>query len=324
MKRITILLPFSANMAGFDNARQGFDETNKFLKTQEKPPLFNIEVAGIRKEMLLNDGKYAIRVDKLISEINQTDVIIIPPLEDRIEEAIALNADFYPWLNTQYKYGAQVVSLCSGAFLLAASGLLNGKSCVTHWRAAEAFRHLFPEVKLLSDKILTHQDGIYTGGGAFSSANLIVYLIEKFAGREAALYSAKLFQIDLNRSSQSPFTIFKAQKSHADDLVIKAQLFIEKNYDQPLRIDDLSEHLGLGRRTFERRFKKATANTVLEYIQRIRTEAAKKELERGHKTINEVMYEVGYNDTKAFRTVFKKIVGLPPADYRSKFSRLGA
>jgi len=320
MKHISIILPHFVNIAGLENARQGFAETNEYLNSQGKAPAFEIEIVGFEREIQVNNGQFSVKVDKLVSEIKHTDVIIIPPIQNNIQEALLSNSKFYPWINSQHKKGTQVVSLCLGAFLLASTGLLNGKNCVTHWRASEPFRQLFPQVNLISDKIMTDEGGIYTGGGAFSSANLILYLIEKIVDRETSIYCSKIFQIDSGRDSQSPFVIFKAQKGHSDEEIRKAQVYIESNYNKKITVEELSQHLLIGRRTFERRFKKATANTVIEYLQRIRTEAAKKELEIGHKTVNEVMFEVGYNDPKAFRDVFKKVTGLTPVDYRERFN----
>lgn len=320
MKHVSLLLPHFVNLAGLENPKQGLFETNEFLKSKGKKPLFNVELVGIDTEVKLNNGQYSIRADKLIHDIEKTDIIIIPPIQNNIEDAISSNHRFYPWIREQHQKGTQVVSLCLGAFLLASTGLINGKKCVTHWRAREPFRKLFPDVKLLSDKILTDEDGIYTGGGAFSSANLILYLIEKLADREASIYCSKIFQIDAGLSLQSPFIVFKAQKNHEDKEILKAQNYIEKHYASKISVNQLCDYSGVGRRTFERRFKKATANTVMEYIQRIRIEVAKKGLERGQSTVNEVMYDAGYNDPKTFRSIFKKKTGITPLDYKKRFS----
>jgi len=133
--------------------------------------------------------------------------------------------------------------------------------------------------------------------------------------------AAKGFMIDLDRNSQSPFMIFSGQKNHKDENILKAQAYIEQNFKEKIAVDDLCDNLALSRRTFERRFKKATANTVWEYLQRVKVEAAKKELELGRKTVSEIMYEVGYSDPKAFRDVFRKVTSMTPLDYLNKYSR---
>jgi transcriptional regulator GlxA family with amidase domain len=206
-------------------------------------------------------------------------------------------------------------------FLLASTGLLKGKQCSTHWRAINDFRKLFPDVNLVVDKILTDENGIYSSGGAYSSTNLIVYLVEKYAGRVVAIYCSKLFQVDIDRNRQSPFIMFNGQKDHEDKQIRKAQEFIEDNYQDKITVNQLAAICALSRRNLERRFKKATANTVVEYIQRVKIEAAKQSLESSRENVNEVMYNVGYSDPKSFRVTFKKITGLSPIQYRNKYNR---
>jgi transcriptional regulator GlxA family with amidase domain len=321
MIHVSILLLHNANLASMDNARQGFIEVNNFIIQQNGNPVFNIELIGIEPVLHLNKGLYTVKPNKLINEVSKTDIIIIPPVTNSIEEALQLNSPFNEWIRKQYKHGAKVVSLCVGAFILAGTGLLNGKPCVTHWRATNDFRKAFPQVNLLTDKIVTENDSIYTGGGAFSSANLILYIIEKMVSREAAIYAAKTFQIDIGRNSQSPFTIFKGQKDHPDDQIIEVQQYIEENYENKITVDKLCDTYGIGRRTFERRFKRATGNTIVEYIQRVKIEAAKRALENGNKTVTEVMFEVGYSDNKAFRDIFKRYAGISPSDYRNRYAK---
>ncbi|MGF1637983.1 MAG: GlxA family transcriptional regulator [Cyclobacteriaceae bacterium] len=319
MYHISILLLHQVNLAALENARQGFLEANIYLQQQGKPTMFKIELVAPQRVITLNNGLYTIQADKLLAEVGQTDLVIIPPIQHGIEDALVKNQAFLPWIIDQYQSGTQIASLCLGAFILGSTGLLNGKTCVTHWKAAQEFNKLFPKVTLHTKKILTDENGICTGGGAFSSANLILYLIEKITSRECAIYCSKVFQIDLGRKSQSPFIIFQGQKKHTDDEIIKAQQYIEENFQQRITIDQLCENLSIGRRTFERRFKKATSFTIIEYIQQVKVEAAKRALERSRKTVNEVMYDVGYSDSKAFREVFKKYSGLSPSDYKEKF-----
>lgn len=146
--------------------------------------------------------------------------------------------------------------------------------------------------------------------------------MEKFAARDIAILIAKTYMIDIDRTSQSPFVIFQGQKAHEDEEIKKAQVFIENNFQEKITVDQLADMLALSRRSLERRFKQATSNTIIEYIQRVKIEAAKKDFESSRKNINEVMYGVGYTDTKGFRTVFKKVTGISPAEYRSKYNKL--
>jgi transcriptional regulator GlxA family with amidase domain len=322
MKHISIIVPLGhTSLPNIDGTHQILAEVNNICASMGKPPLFNIQLVGLSKEISQRNGLYTICPDIIYTSVKKTDLIIIPAMHGDLLTAMDLNKGFLPWIIQQYYAGAELASFCVGAFFLAATGLLTGKQCSTHWSLANKFRELFPDVNLVDDKIITFEEGIYTSGGAYSFLNLLIYLIEKYAGREIAILIAKNFMIDIDRDSQSPFIIFQGQKTHEDEAVKKAQEFIEQNYQEKIAVDQLASMLAQGRRNFERRFKKATSNTVVEYIQRVKIEAAKKNFETNRKNITEVMYDVGYADNKAFRTVFKKITGLSPVEYRNKYNK---
>lgn len=320
MKHISIYIPKGHySMVNIEGAYQMLNWVNSYYQLLGKKPIFNVELVGIEKTSTQTNGLFSINPQRLIKDVKQTDVIIIPAIHGDLETNLKTNAELLPWLVKHYHKGTELVSFCIGTFYLAATGLLNGKPCSTHWQYANEFKTMFPEAILMDDKIITESNGIYTSGGAYSFTNLVVYLIEKYAGRETAIMASKGFMIDIDRESQSPFIMFKGQKTHEDLEILEAQNYIEKHFSSKITVDELCENSNIARRTFERRFKKATSNTILEYIQRVKIEAAKKELEYGQKTVNEVMYNVGYNDTKAFRDVFKKITNMTPLDYRNKF-----
>ncbi|HWV73985.1 MAG TPA: helix-turn-helix domain-containing protein [Pseudosphingobacterium sp.] len=321
MKHISILIPQGhTSLANIEGSHHIFSEVNECFIRAGKNPLFNIKLVGINANTSQRNGLYTIRPDLLIREVDKTDLIIVPAMLGDVENALHINQDFIPWVIKQYMQGAEVASFCVGAFFLGATGLLDGKQCATHWQFANEFRKMFPNANLVDDKIMTEDHGIYTSGGAYSYTNLLLYLIEKYAGRDIAIMISKMFMIDIDRHSQSPFIMFRGQKEHEDTLIIKAQEFIEKNFKDKITVDQLADLLALGRRSLERRFKKATCNTVTEYIQRVKMEAAKKELETSRKTVSELMYEIGYSDTKAFRSTFKKVTGLSPIEYRNKYN----
>jgi len=320
MKHVSILIPEGhTSLVNIAGTHQILNQVNGIAGQFGRKPVFEVNLVGLTKETRQDIGLFTVNPDYLLSEIDKTDIIIIPAIHTEWPEAFERNREFISWIVEQYKNGAEVVSLCVGAYLLAATGLLNGKTCSTHWAHATEFRRTFPDVNLVDDKILTAEDGIYTSGGAYAYLNLLLYLIEKHAGRDAAIVASKVFMIDIDRDSQSPFIMFEGQKDHGDDLVKEAQQIIEKNYPEKMTVDELATEVALSRRSLERRFKKATSNTVVEYIQRVKVEAAKKELETSRKSVNEVMYDVGYSDSKSFRTVFKKVTGLTPVEYRKKY-----
>jgi transcriptional regulator GlxA family with amidase domain len=303
MKNVSILVPESSVMQAIADPQYLFSAVNQFLAVAGKKPLFNVQLVGAKKE------------------VKKTDLVLIPALFGDMPSAIAKNKIMLPWIREQYAKGAEVASLCVGAFLLASTGLLNGKKCSTHWGFQQEFRQLFPEVEVMEGSIITEENRIYSSGGANSYWNLLLHLVEKYTDRQTAILASKYFAIDIDRESQTAFAMFKGQKNHADGAIKKVQEYIERRVNEKLTVDELADSVATGRRSFERRFKQATGNSVQEYIHRIKTEAAKRSFENSRKNINEVMYEVGYTDTKAFRTMFKKITGLTPAEYRNKYNK---
>ena len=322
MKHLTILVPGGEgnNISSIAGTYKIFTRANAYRREKEGRELFKVELAGISDKVQYYDGLFSVKPHKHISAIAKTNLIIIPSLNHHYEQAVKANRLLTDWIERQYRQGAEVASICTGAFLLAASGVLNGKSCSTNWAVAEEFRAMFPEVELKIDKLITDENGIYTSGGAYSFLNLVIYLIEKYYGRQTAIYCSKVFQIEMDRESQAPFAMFTPQKSHKDEVVKKAQAYIETKLHEKISIEYLSSKFAVGRRNFDRRFIKATGNTPIEYAQRVKIEAAKKAFETTRKNVNEVMYEVGYSDVKAFREVFRKITGLSPLEYRSRYN----
>ena len=321
MKHITILVPHEGVLASIDDPRCMFAGVNDMLEAAGKKPAFAIQLVGLTKDVKLHKGSFTVHADLLLHEVKKTDLIFIPALSGDIQQALESNKDFIPWIVEQYKKGTEIASLCIGAFLLASTGLLNGKQCSTHWKYANEFRAMFPDIDLVDDRIITEEKRLYTSGGANSYWNLLLYLVEKYTDRATAILASKIYAVEINRKSQSPFIIFNGQKGHEDEGVKKAQEFIEQNVAEKILVHELASQFAIGRRSFEKRFKKATNNTPVEYIQRVKIEAAKRSLETSRKNVAEVMYDVGYYDTKAFRTVFKKITGLSPIDYRNKYNK---
>lgn len=322
MKKVSILVPESSVMQAIADPQYLFTAVNNFLLVAGKQPLFDVELVGAKKEVKLNNGMYSVTTDRQLKDSKTTDLIIIPALFGDMTTAIEMNKALLPWIEEQYDNGAEVASLCVGAFLLAATGLLNGKKCSTHWGFINEFREMYPEVEVVDGSIVTEEKRIYSSGGANSYWSLLLYLVEKYTNRETAILASKYFAIDIDRDSQAAFAMFKGQKNHNDEEIKKVQEYIEKNIAEKMTVDELAAIAATGRRSFERRFRLATNNSVLEYIQRVKIEAAKRQFESSRKNINEVMYNVGYTDTKAFRDLFKKITGLTPIEYRNKYNKM--
>lgn len=322
MKHVSILIPKGhTSLVNIAGTHQIFSQVNGIVQEMGNDPVFDVKLVGLAKETKQDTGLFTVIPEMLLDEVDKTDLIIIPAIHGDQEKNRERNKRFIPWLVDQYKNGAEIASLCVGAFFLASTGLLKDKQCATHWAHAGEFRNMYPDIDLVDDKIMTAEDGIYTSGGAYSYLNLLLYLIEKNAGRKAAILSSKVFMIDIDRDSQSPFIIFEGQKDHGDKLIKEAQQIIEKNFRDKITVKELASSLALSRRSLERRFKKATSNTVVEYLQRVKVEAAKQAFETTRKTVNEIMYEVGYSDTKSFRNIFRRFTGLSPVEYRNKYNR---
>jgi transcriptional regulator GlxA family with amidase domain len=320
MKHVSILPLYDATLTSIDSSHQLFSRVNDFMRYQGKSPFYDIEVVGLAKSIKLSNGLYTISADKTISQIERTDVIVLPLLCGNFKKAIQENEKYTDWLINQYHKGTEVVCLCVGSFYLASTGLLDNRKCAVHWAARNEFKEMFPNIKIIDNSIITDEKGIYTCGGGYSYLNLLLYIFEKHLGREVSVLVSKMFEIDIERRSQNPFMIFIGQKKHGDALVLKVQEFIENNPTESYTVDSICEKFNVGRRTFERKFKKCTGNSILKYIQRVKVEFAKKHLEAGRKTVNEIIFETGYNDIDAFRKVFKKITDLSPVDYRKKYS----
>lgn len=299
-----------------------FHTANEFLTAFGKKPVFKVEYVGLNEYVPANNGEYMVKTHRLLREVTETDLLIIPPTFGDTLKGIQANAEAIPYFKKLYENGSGLASLCIGAFLLAETGLLSGKKCSTHWAHVNEFRERYPDVEVEDGAVITEHNNIYSSGGANSLWNLVLYLVEKFSDRETAIMISKYFALDIGRDSQSQFAIFKGQRNHGDSDIQKVQDYIEAHYADKLSIATLAGLIHTGRRTFERRFKEATSNTPIEYIQRVRIEAAKNSFEASRKNVTEIMFDVGYTDTKAFRDIFKKVTGLTPVEYRNKFARV--
>jgi transcriptional regulator GlxA family with amidase domain len=319
--RISVFVPRHGVIEAITPPFRTFNTANDFLAASGKKPIFQVEYVGLTEAVSAGNGEYLIKTDRLLQDVEETDLLIIPPTFGNPLTGIQENVEAIHYFKTLHSSGSSLASLCAGAFLLAETGLLDGRKCSTHWAHFAAFRARYPQVEVEDGAVITEHGNIYSSGGANSLWNLLLYLVEKFSDRETAVMLSKYFAIDIGRDSQSAFAIFKGQKNHTDPDIKKVQDYIEAKYDSKLAVEDLANLVLVGRRTFERRFKEATNNTPLEYIQRVRIEAAKKFFEGSRKNVSDVMYDVGYTDSKAFRDIFKKVTGLTPIAYRNKFAR---
>jgi transcriptional regulator GlxA family with amidase domain len=283
--------------------------------------VFEVDIVNSRS--LARNKPFRMIGNVVMNNKQRYDLVMIPAMHvDSIQHTLQQEAELIKWVQRQYDKGAEVASMCTGAFLLACTGLLNGKRATIHWMAAASFRQMYPEVKLQDDKVIIDEGRIYSSGAAFSFTSLIIYLIEKFCGREMAIAASKVFMVQIHDSGQDSFAIFNLQHSHEDHEISRVQDFIEKNYDKLLTVNRLAEKFNMSSRTFIRKFTTITGNTPLEYIQRARVEAAKRLLEKGKLTVEQVCMEVGYSDFGFFRNIFKRLTGLTPQEYKKKYGEM--
>jgi transcriptional regulator GlxA family with amidase domain len=282
-------------------------------------PFFNLSLVSAALNPLISPSGLPIHCHSTIQETSKADLVIVPAFDGDVLSQLADNSAAIPWVRKMYERGADVASICTGAFVLAEAGILDGKTATTHWIAQDLFRQRYPRVRILAEQIVVDHGRVCTSGGATSFLTLTAYLVEKYCGAEAARQMAKIFLIDMNKGPQTAYAIFRTQKNHRDPEILKAQELIEAQSSRGLSVAELASRMNMSGRNFVRRFKAATGNTPIEYIQRVRIEAAKHALESGNDPVDSVAARIGYEDVSSFRSVFKRETGVSPMDYRKRY-----
>jgi transcriptional regulator GlxA family with amidase domain len=287
-------------------------------RARTRPDVTLSLVAAGKERAVTAAGGVELRCDRTLAAAGPCEVCVVPALDPDIVGRIERNRQVVPWLRRTYERGAEIMSACTGSFLLGEAGLLDGKTATTHWAFQPLFAQRYPNVRLAPQAILVDQGRIVTAGGATSFINLALFLVERLLGQDVAWAASRMFLIDPNKAPQGAYAAFSTQKDHDDKPVLRAQEIIEREVGRLPAVEDLARRVALSRRTFVRRFQAATGNSPRSYIQRVRVEAAKRALERGD-SIGEVASAVGYDDVVAFRKLFVRLAGLTPAEYRSRY-----
>lgn len=321
MKRVLILAFGNTVASTFTGPLDVFHQAGRLydrLMGGREVPYFEVELVSLDGETFTTRTGMRVTPHRRVADAGRADLVLVSSLA-------SLNSDRYPgavdWLEEQAEKGADLASVCTGAFLLAATGLLDGKQATTHWAFADAFRERFPAVHLRPERIITDEGNLYCSAGFTAAVDLSLYLVEKYCGREVALHTAKAMVADPGRSSQSPYAVFRLRKDHGDAVVLEVQDWLETHYPEKILYPDLAGRFGLSPRSLERRFKSATGATPLHYLHRVRVEASKRLLEETDKSFEEITWEVGYGDGGFFRKVFVKETGMRPVVYRRRFNR---
>ncbi len=323
MRRVLILVfentvasPFAAPLDVFHQAGRLYDR----LLGGAESPLFEVRLVSLDGRPFETRTGMRIVPHQGITEATRADLVLVSALG-------SLNPDRYPgaveWLRAHADRGADIASVCTGAFLLAATGLLDGRTATTHWAFADRFRESYPAVDLRPERIVTDEGQFLCSAGFTAATDLSLYLVERYCGLDVALGIAKAMVYDFGRDSQSPYSVFRFRKNHGDAVVLEVQAWLEAHYPEKTCYPDLAGRFGLGTRTLERRFKAATGITPLAYLHRVRVEAAKRLLEGAGQGFEEIAWAVGYGDGGFFRKVFARETGLRPGEYRRRFRRRG-
>jgi len=239
-------------------------------------------------------------------------------------ETVARNAALLPWLKRWHGEGATIVTACSGALLAAAAGLLDGKRATAHWGLARLYAEHYPNVDWHEEYLVTDCGDVVCGGGVNGAADVSLYLVEKYCGREVALKTARSLCIEMPRTWQNSFTHFELRAAHEDEPVLAAEHFIRTHFADDLKFDAVARHVGMSPRNFARRFKDATGDTPLAYLHGLRIAVAKQMLETSPVGVAEIGRMVGYLDPAFFRQLFQRRAGVSPSDYRRRFGRAAA
>ena len=321
MIKVTILALRNAIATSVTGPFDVFGQTGVMWNFVNGIPLdkrFEVEVVTVDGRPAKCMSNMLIQPQRSLSEVHDPDLILIASIAN-IEKVMASNPETVDRLRSHHSRGTHLAGVCTGAYLLAETGLLDGKTATTHWGFARDFQKRYPKIDLRADRLITDEGDLFCSGGPSSGADLAYYLVDKYLGREVSLQCSKAMAHDFARRIQKPYSVFQLQKNHRDDTILEVQKYLEGNFGEQISNAPVARKFGMSLRAFERRFKNATGDTPRTYLKRVRVEEAKKLLETGSLTFAEITFQVGYEDVSSFRRVFIKNVGLRPKEYQQKF-----
>ncbi len=289
----------------------------------ETPP-FVVEIVGVERGPVALASGMSVEAQRAVEEVEATDIIIVPSV--LLEEGGWRHGrypDLVAWSARMHEAGALLCSGCSGVFLLAETGLFDGKETTVHWGYVEPFKQAFPQVPLYPEQVLVvagEREELISSGAAMSWHDLVLYLVARYVGATAAQTVARFFALQWHHDGLSPYIVFHGRTDHGDALIADAQAWLTTHFSVACPVEEMIKHAGAAERTFKRRFKAATGFAPLDYVQRLRVEDAKRRLERTKASVDEISWKVGYEDPASFRRLFKRVTGLSPGAYRRRFA----
>lgn len=324
MVNITFIVDTGCIFSGISGLTDSFNIANQWQSSNTGDwlePLFTTRILSQDGKAVKVSGGFQVMPDGGFQDFGHTDVIVLPPYLPNADLLPANAAPLLDWIVDRYEQGAIIASVCTGSFVLAETGLLDGKLATTHWFYAKLFKRRYPKVVLEPDRVLTRDKGLICSGSVSAFYYLGLHLIESFGSPHLAAQCAKSLLVDPSKASQASYVTFNVHKGHGDKEILRAQELIEGNFADAMKMEDLARQIGISPRHFIRRFKMATDETPLSYLQQIRIERAKDFLETTLETVNEITQVIGYENSSSFRKLFKKATGLSPSQYRSRFAR---
>ena len=287
----------------------------------ESATAFKVSLVSIDGLPVTASGGVTLTPTASIENAPPAALVIVPGFLFRVLDLLPSLGGFIPWLRQRHADGNTIASLCTGAFLTAEAGLLDDRVATTHWYYADVFRQRYPRVNLQEHQTVTDDSGVLCSGGATASNDLLLHMLQKFAGKALAREFSRKLLIDSSRSDQSPYMVTTFNRRHEDDAILRVQDWLEGHYKEAIHVQALAEQFGFSLRHFIRRFKQATRQSPSQYLQNLRLEDAKLRLESSKMSFEQITYQVGYEDPNSFRRLFRDRVGVSPSDYRRKFQR---
>jgi len=319
---VTILVPGFGLASTFIGAYEVFANAGVLWNTlngEPPTPTFTVCTASEDGRPVHFAGGITVTPDKSVDQVRKTDLVFVPAISLDLPAVFAKNPKMLQFLARQSRKGTIVAGVCTGVAMLAEAGLLDGRAATTHWALADVYRKRYPLVDWKPELFIIESKNLVCGGGVYASLDVSLHLVERFAGYEVAKQCSRTLLIDPPRTWQASFSAPLASQRHGDEKIQRAQDFLQEYFNKPLSVEDLAKHIGMSPRNFTRRFKQATGETPLAYLHQLRTNCAKRLLETDFKSVQEICYDVGYDDIPFFRSIFKRHTGLSPTDYRSRF-----
>jgi transcriptional regulator GlxA family with amidase domain len=309
----------SINTAGLMDALRKTDRAWRMTRDPDAGEIFDVHLVGLDDRPIACRDGVVLHPHVAAAQLDPPDLVVVPGLDDDLEPSFQRNRTWVPWIAKWHAAGSRVATSCTGAFLAADAGVLDGKEATTHWIAADASRRRFPRVLLTPERMLVDAGDVISSGGATTFLTLVIYLTERYGSHDRAVLAAKVMLVDGERRSQLPYVASGPFRDHGDELIHSVQSFMEAHLAAGVSVDQLATYASVSIRTLNRRFRMATGQTPSGYLQRVRIEAAKRLLETTTDPVDHLRARVGYGDPTAFRRAFTRATGLGPRQYRQKY-----